>query len=368
MKKFSVQKFSLLILLASSALCSILTDAKHHVDERWLKLKEDVFTKLKTLAVAPNGLTIDFQQDSCPVYNPADKAKQLQICVASYNENENSISLEFRSPNNRFELEFSNIDINDAASDIQIDSYVKEYIDSLNDLVLDDSGRKAAIEEGIKAGATLLGVADAAVTADKVTYTYKNRANSIAYKITGDLLEFTTDFFQDSIDLNIPLKKFIVFEVKKLTKEIIDHLYQMQRFALSDGESAAQSIKQISCEKIFADAEMTGAVTERMTKNGLTANVAGSEMTIEKDGKSVVVSCAPITVGEFTLIEVKADFAAISPNIQPVTQTFLEKSLYNLLPVVNSFFNDLATFCIRVLADKNVEEEFEPISSEGGTG
>lgn len=365
MKGFSVSQFSLITLLAAAALASILTDASHNTADRWLKLKEDVFTKLKALAVAPNGLTIDFQQDSCPAYDPKDKAKQLQICVSKYDESTSTINLEFRSPNNRFELEFSNIDVNDPASDIQIDTYVKEYVDSLNDLVLEEAGRKAAIEEGIKAGAALLGVADVAVAADKITYTYKNRPNSIAYKITGDLLEFTTDFFQDSIDLNIPLKKFIVFEVKKLTKEIIDHLYQMQRFALSDGESAAQSIKQISCEKIFADADMITAVSERLKTSGLTANAAAPTLTIEKDGKSVTVTCAPVTVGEFTLIELKADFAAISPNIQPITQTFLEKSLYNLLPVVASFLNDLSTFAIRVMADKNVEEEFEPLTVEG---
>lgn len=360
----SSKVFLVLILFAASATAAILTEAKQHVDDRWLKLKEDVFAKIKTLAVPPSGLTIDFNQESCAPYDPKDKAKQLQICVGTYDEASNTISLEFRSPNNRFELEFSNIDINDATSDIQIDSYVKEYIDSLKDLVLDEASRKAAIEEGIKAGATDLAIADIAVAADKITYTYKNRANAISYKITGDLLEFTTDFFQDSIDLNIPLKKFIVFEVKKLIKEIADHLYQMQRFALSDGESAAQSIKQISCEKIFADADMTTPLTERMTKNGLTGKVEGQTFVVEKDGKSVKVTCGMVQISDFNLVELKADFSAVSPQITPISQVFLEKSLYNLMPVINSFFNDLGTFSIRVLADKNVEEEFEPVAVE----
>lgn len=357
--------FLVLTLLSASATAAILTDSKHPIDERWLKLKEDVFAKLKTLAVPPTGVTIDFNEESCPPYDPKDKAKQLQICVVSYDEASNTISLEFRSPNNRFELEFSNIDINDPASDIQIDSYVKEYIESLKDLVLDETGRKAAIEEGIKAGATELAIADMAVTADKLTYTYKNRPNTVSYKITGDLLEFTTDFFQDSIDLNIPLKKFIVFEVKKLIKEIADHLYQMQRFALSDGESAAQSIKQISCEKIFADADMTTPLTERLTKNGLAGKVEGQTFLIEKESKSVKVTCVLVQVSDFNLVELKADFSAVSPQINPISQVFLEKSLYNLMPVINSFFNDLGTFSIRVLADKNVEEEFEPVAVEG---
>jgi hypothetical protein len=365
MKVCSLPHLFLAIFLAAAVSASILTEAKHPSSDRWLKLKEDVFGILeKEIATKAGAYKITVNKDSCAPYNPKDEASRLSVCVQTYDEGTNTISLQFRSPNNHFELEFSNIDVNDAANDIKIEPYLQEYIDSLKDLALDDATRRASIEEGIKAAATELGIADLAITADKFTYTYQNKQNNVSFKVTGDLLEFSTDFFQDTIDLNIPLKRFIVFEVKKMTREIIDHLYQMQRFALSDGESAAQSIKVLTCEKIMGDADMTAAFTSRMEKNKLTAAFSGTTLTITKDAKSVTVSCAPVPIGDFNLLEVKADFSAVEASIQPITQTYLEKSLYNLLPVSVAFFHDLGTFVIRVLADQNVEEEFEPVGIE----
>lgn len=364
--KVCVSPLIILLAVASLANASILTEASNPPADRWLKLQDDVVAILtKEITEKAAGHKINIIKDSCPQYNPKDEASKLSVCIQKVDETSHSISIQFRSPNNHFELEFSNIDVNDAASDIKIEPYLQEYIDSLKDLALDDATRKATIEEGIKEAGTELGIADIAIAGDKISYTYQSKANVVSFKTAGDLLEFSTDFFQDTIDLNIPLKKFIKFEVKKMTREIIDHLYQMQRFALSDGESAAQSIKTLTCDKLMADAEMTKSFTDRMTKNGLSGEFAGSTLTIKKGEEAkVTVTCAPVQVGDFNLLEVKADFKAVSPNIQDITQTYLEKSLYNLLPVSAAFFHDLGTFTIRVLADKNVEEEFEPVAVE----
>lgn len=369
MKVFFASPFFLGLLLAAAASASILTEPKHPQDARWLKISDDVSALLdKEIQAKANGLTININKESCPDYNPKDPATRLSVCIQKVNDAENSITIQFRSPNNHFELEFSNIDVNDAASDIKVEPYFQEYLDSLKDLALTDADRKTSIKEGITAAGGALSIGDLAIsdTDNKITYTYQGKPNTVSFKINGDLLEFSTDFFQDSIDLNIPLKRFIVFEVKKMFREIVDHLYQMQRFALSDGESAAQSIKVLTCDKLMGDTEMQTAFADRLTKNGLANAVAGTVFTITKDGdtKSVTVTCASEAVGDFNLLVVKADFTAVSPKIQPLQQTYLEKSLYNLLPVNAAFFSDLATFVIRILADKNVEEEFEPLTVE----
>lgn len=359
----------MILLLVAAAQASILTKTRHPVSDRWLLALETVNNNLNELSkAAPQGISISIDKDSCSPYDPKNKEKAVNICIASHNEQDNSMSIEFRSPASRFELEFANIDVNDPASDIKLDPYVKEFIAALNDLVLTEELRKATIEEAVKAGGADLQIADLAIAADKITYTYKGKANTVTSKMTGDLLEFSTDFFQDSIDLNIPLKKFINFEVKKLFKEIIDHLYQMQRFALSDGDTAAQSIKTLTCEKLMGDADITAAATERMSKNGLTFKAEGTTVSFEKDSKAITLTCTPTQVGDFNVLEVKGDFAAVAPTIQPISQGFLEKSLYNLTPVFASFIGDLGLLAIRLLADKNVEEAFEDVVANAQTG
>jgi len=357
----------MVLLLVAASQATILTKTRHEVSDRWLTALDVVTTTLTTLTTGST-VPVAIDKESCPPYDPKSKEKPVSICIASHNEQDNSMSLEFRSPSSRFELEFANIDVSDPASDIKLDPYVKEFLDGLKDLVLTEQLRKAAVEEAIKAGATDLQIADLAIAADKITYTYKSKANTVTYKMTGDLLEFSTDFFQDSIDLNIPLKKFINFEVKKLSKEIFDHLFQMQRFALSDGESAAQSIKTLDCQKLMGNEEITAAATDRMSKNGLTYKAEGTTITFEKEGKAITLTCAPVQVGDFNVLEVKADFAAVAATIQPITQAFLEKSLYNLIPVFASFIQDLGLMAIRLLADKNVEEAFEDVVADAAAG
>lgn len=354
----------MLLALVAAAQATILTKSRHGASDRWLLAVDKVVESIeKQVADAPNGVKVSMDKDSCPLYNPKDKDKAVNICIASHNEQDNSIVLEFRSPVARYELEFANIDIMDPASDIKADPYILEFKNSLNELVLDDALKQQIIDEAIKAGATEMEISDAAIAAGKITYTYKNKANTINMKITGDMVEFSSDFFQDSIDLNIPHKKFITFEIKKLAKEIFEHLYNMQRFALNDADAAAaQSTKSISCEKLMSDAEVTQAGDKRMQKNGLSFKSEGNVITISKDDKAISLSCNPVTVGTSTLVEVKADFAAVAPTIQPMTQTFMDGSLYNLVPLFASFMNDIETFAVRLLAEKNVDESFD---SEG---
>lgn len=358
----SCLKLIFLALLFSQPIGSIiLTDDNLSSAQRWLVLNEQVMGKIKSMIDAASPTTVVYYDpNKCDAYNPKDEITRIQVCVKSSSDTDNSINLEFRNPNNKFELSFSNINIQDEASDIKIDPYVDEFIKSLNDLVFDPALKKTSIQKGITDGAAAAGASDVRVDDSKITFKYQDKENVINYSIKGDMLEFSTDFFQDSIDLNIPLKKFIEFETKKLVADVIEHLHLMQQFALSDGETAAQSIKTLSCESIMANANIIPKFTEKLSKDAIQVTVSGTSVSIQKDGKAVDVGCTLITVGDFSLVELKADFKSVSSQINPVTQTFLTKSLYNLLPVVQSFFNDLATFITRILSDTNNGENFEP--------
>lgn len=356
-----LQKLIFMILLSTGPVTStILTENKITVDSRWLVLKENVVKKIQThIKTLPKGVVIEYLTDSCPVYDASKEGSKVQICVVAASDPDNSISLEFRNPNNRFELSFQNINIDEPNQDIKIEPYIDEFTKSLDELVLDPADKIALIEEALKSGITAAGGVNAAIATGKITYQYKGKDNTIIYTNDKDLLVFSTDFFQDSIDLNIPLKKFISFETKKLIKDVVDHLYLMQQFALSDGETTAQSIKTLTCQEIFKDNVLEKSVSEKVSKDGLTVASTENSLTISKDGKQVVISCTPVTVGDFGLVEMKADFGGISPTITPIVQTFLSKSLYNLLPVVNSFVFDVTRQSNHMLSDTNSSEDFE---------
>ena len=386
----NIARLFLLTLMAILGFnASILTETKtRHVD-RYLKLQEDVVATIKAVPGLDDE-TIQYITDRiCPTYNPKEKDNPLQICVGLATDEDKSMKIEFRSPSNIFELEFSNLEIkwpNDINSgdylkpDIDITDYAIEFSESLKELVIKPELRKAVIFAGIKAGIEKAGaklVRD--IAGDVIEYTYNEKPNSIKYGITGDHLSFSTDFFNDSIDLNIPVKNFIQMETQKLVEEIVDHLFQMQEFALSDGNSAAQSIKELNCDKIWADEGDKGIwsrfrkrmevneldIGKTKVESGAIVTVKGSQGDVNK--RSMTLKCDVVKEGAFNLIKLTGAFKVNEGNIEPYEQTFLGRSLYNLMPVVASFLNDLATFTIRSIATKNNEESLSvnPIADKG---
>lgn len=360
MNKLCFQIIFITLILQKQANSIILTDEKVSNQERWLILKDEVMTKIKAL-VGSSKTEIVYNENECGKYDPKDVKKRVEICISKHSESDNSISLEFRNPNNRFELSFSNIDINSLSSDIKLDPYVEEFVKSLEELVFDANEKKDSIKKAIQKGAEDAKATVVSLDDSKLVFKYEEKENTINYSITGDMLEFSTDFFQDSIDLNIPLKKFIEFETKKLVADVIEHLHLMKQFALSDGETAAQSIKTINCKSIMENNVIMNGLKTRLDKDKITVSQSDTTVTIGKDGKDVKVTCEEKQVGDFSLIEIKADFTVVSSQINPVTQTFLSKSLYNLLPVIQSFFNDLGVFVTRILSDSNVSEDFDAV-------
>jgi len=354
-----------LILFASQSLhAAILTDSQEMTYERKLEqIVTTVFEEIKkdveqSEYKLKEGRVIKYNE-KCANYDPNDEPNSIQVCIVSFNDADNSVVLELRNPNNRFELEFSNIDFKDIASDIKLKPYVEEFLKSILELVTKKEEKAALIKEAINEVAKELGISDMSSTETEISYTYKNRQNKIATKIDGNLLEVSTDFFTDVIDLNIPLKKFILFETKKFFKEIISHLSLMQGFALSDGEGAGQSLKELTCEKIFKNAEMIGSFSERLQKSELKVDADNESITVSSDNKSFTIKCTEVQTGTQDLVELTADYSKIAPSIQPTKQTFLKKSLYDFQYLVAAFLYEIGTFGIRVLSPNNVEERFD---------
>ena len=161
------------------------------------------------------------------------------------------------------------------------------------------------------------------------------------------------------LDLSIPLIAFIKFEVSKVVKEMVKHLQAMQKFALSDGAEAAQSLKETNCEQILTSKEVTQDFTERLKTNGLALEATKDQLTIKGGDKLVVIKCSSNTVSGSKIISLDALFDGIDKNLQPVNQVLLASSLYNMKSIGIAFIEDTGTLTIRMISPNNAEEKFQ---------
>lgn len=351
----------LLVAAAPLARAAILTEPSHHVEGRWLELKASMDAKILAMIERAKAKHNVEKLDQCPDMNSV--GKRLIVCYQSVNPAENSLELRLISPASSFDLSFSNIDLDDTASDIQVEPYLKEYEESLEQLVLSVEERKTQIKSSIDAGLKKLeaeaesGVSGSSVNDNSLTYTYNNKQYTINYDIKGDALEFMSDFSKQTIDLNIPFKKIMAFEVAKMTREVVDSNNLMNRFALSDTSADTQggSQKNIDCAILMGDENLKKRLSVRLADNQLTLE-GSNPLTIAANSQTISIKCEDRPQGEFKLSVITADFKGVSGNIPDVVQPFLGKSLYDLRPVAESFFNEMATFAIRLLSSKINEE------------
>ena len=151
MLNFSGKLIFMVLLILNSHKSAILAEVKKTNSDRWLSLDQDVLDAVQKQIVA-SGTTIPITySQKCQQYDPKNAAKSVEVCIVNFDQTQNFLSMEFRNPINRFELEYSNLDILNPSSDIKIDTYVTEFVTSLKDLVIDDKLKRDTIKAAITA-------------------------------------------------------------------------------------------------------------------------------------------------------------------------------------------------------------------------
>ena len=364
MVKFVLNLFLIFTILGTTVHGSLLVDRSPQTPERILadiKATIETFVNEENLPPANKPTIVT----PCADYNPA--LKKIEIC---YKVDNDSTKIEMRNPLQRFELDLSNLDIADTSSDINVQVYFKEFFKSNQELALDEGTIINAIRQGVQDGLNEIKAENQNLQIDatvcKFSYKHSNSQNEINCKIEGSLITFETDFFSDKIDLSIPDKKFIVFEIKKVTMETAKHLTGVKKFALSEGAESSQSIKTTGCDKILTNKEIDEDLNARLIANGLSMTKGkitptSGDITFSNGSKSVVVSCAKQTIGAFEIILLEAKFDGVDPNLKSRTQPLLKESLYDMNAVGRAFIDDSVTLSIRMISPDNKEEMFENV-------
>lgn len=360
----------LLLTTASFARAAILTKSSHHVPERMLEVKVAIDEEINKMAEeALSKFNVNVQRPTtCPTN--FDASTGVGVCFVSFNDADNSVTIKLYSPSCNFELSFSNINLKDPSSDIQVKPYFDEFLESLADLVSEvarQSVVKAAIEASssrFKGGEVELG----SVTEDKATFKFNGKDIVINYKVEKNTLMFKGDFIDESIDLNIASKKFIEFEVKRMIVDAVNSEVRQRKVALSDSAQGEQggSQKKLDCVKIWSNPFITGALSDRIRENGLEISVEGtSTITVShpQSSQSITITCENRKEGVFDLSVVTASFKNVNPNIPDTVQAFLGSSLYNLIPMTEGNFEEIVTDAIRLMSTNIVEESFMSVGA-----
>ena len=301
---------------------------------------------------------------SCVESKPQDN--KLEICYTT--DGKDTVNIKMRNAVQTTELEYSNLDLKDPKSEININKYVESFLKQNEDIAVEDATKKNAIQAGVEDALKIVKASEVAISLEdkacSISYTLVEKKNVINCEIKGNTIRFETGFFSDVLDLSIPLIAFIKFEVSKVVKEMVKHLQAMQKFALSDGAEAAQSLKETTCKDIFGSDEINKDFQERLKINGLTMEKGENELTIKGGDKMVVIKCSEKTVSSSKVISLDALFDGVDKNLQPVNQVLLASSLYNMKSIGVAFIEDSGTLTIRMISPNNAEEKFQDVNTD----
>lgn len=361
MKKLS-QISILAFLLFGISLGSLLIDEETPaITSRYLAGLETELQGVVDKAYQDGGFKTAKPKIVTPCTDSKPQDNKLEICYIS--DGKDTVNIKMKNAVQTTELEYSNLDLKDPKSEININKYIESFLKQNEEIAVDEVTKKNAIQAGVEDALKIVKATDVAISLEakacSIAYTLAGKKCVITCEINGNTIKFETGFFSDVLDLSIPLIAFIKFEVSKVVKEMVKHLQAMQKFALSDGAEAAQSLKETTCDQILKSDEVTKDFQERLKTNGLALESAENQLTLKGGDKSVVIKCSSNTVSGSKIISLDALFDGIDKNLQPVNQVLLASSLYNMKSIGIAFIEDTGTLTIRMISPNNAEEKFQ---------
>ena len=268
---------SILILAFASIMtdAALLSKSEAKVDPRFLADIGKSITDIKEKRTEEFIKQIEIKKDC--------KDEPVVKAIICYEGDEKKATINMKSPLQHFELIIENLDISSGDSaDINVEKYFNEFFDSLKDLANTqediNNSIRAGIEDGLqknKYAEVVVKVENDASAKDGCNFSFKagDQTNVVNCKIEAKKVTFMTDFITDTIELSIPDKRFIKFEISKIVRETSQHLVRVKKFTLSEGASEGQSTKITSCDSISNEVKLEKELTTRVTDAGLKMDI-----------------------------------------------------------------------------------------------
>ena len=266
---------------------------------------------------------------------------------------ENCVSLNFVNPLNKSNLVLSNILIENE-KDLILNKYLDPFFSHLKQLLTKSEILdliKNTIEEN-KNDDIEMEINN--LEKPKIGYEIKLKKNENEEK-SEDIIEiyledgkqiyFVTNYFENSFSISIPTEKFIKTEIQILYETVLTHFERMKRFSYSDNETNSK----LDCGKI-------SELFEKTKSHGIFQFSKNSENiflfsykneNFPKEDIKMNFTCDFEEEEDFLLIKV---FLANDGIMDIISQSFVTNSLYDLEPVVESFWDEVFDRAVRLYA------------------
>lgn len=369
-----MMKFTALALLFSMSL-QLTFDLGNPEPAPERKLKEfvaylpEIVAKVESLATAA-GAKITTKAAGVDKPNPAqtyttalENNASISYSAVKQNDANSGVKIEFKNDIEKGILELENVNVEEESDFIKT-KYVDPFVKDSGQILAD-----AAIAGAVKAAITANGNFDVAEEAGLFKLTDKgaqDETSKLAFIVKLNMagaskvpeVEIHSSYFTSSFLVNIKTATYINGELNKTLNNALKHARRMQAFNTSNRDQITHNFK---CDKV---SEAFDAVCRDF---GWQAAPSGgedaSEGTVDIGGGDTVgFKC--VLDGDF--LKVTAGFSnqdtpldlnseAEAPNL--FHQGFVTQSLYDLTPVAESLFEEVAEYSRRALGHLQPDEQ-----------
>ena len=328
-------------------------------EERSLESEQNYMQIVKDMIedVSSNNLVEEDAGSSKTLY--LDNSKKAFIKVTTPQDNK-EVTLSFENELEKALLQLNNIDLSNKESDDYLNiknKYVKAFVDGSKEIIESDEALESTIYdisksmkvEGLVFNEQLKEFAEESVgeaNPEDDQDVQKNGASKkrivLVYEIkTGTNYEVIlhSTYFSSSFFVNIKTRAYLEKELYKLVTDAYKHAKRMVRFNTSNQDSISHTI---DCESVKA--ALTAVNEEFKLITDTEGSVSDNTVTYAvKDGHSISYTC---NEGDFISVDVQyqrqsADGQSEAPEPKVFLQGFMKSSLYDLKPVIESFFDDI---------------------------
>lgn len=364
MKRFiSILLMTILLDSAFSLILDVGKSTQTVIRERELGADPEFVSIIKKMLpenISPNVEAVQ-EDDSTTLYINGDRTAYIKISTTNKEGKEHTINFD-----NRLEkalLQLSNIDLSNESSDDYLsikEKYVTAFVKSSEAIIDNDKTLESTIYE-IAADLAIPNLtynpelnefkeSSASAVSNSPDSAQDNSKNQVVLVVEfKDKPNFEvilhSNYFSSSFFVNIRTRAYLESELKKLVNEAYKHAKRMIRFNTSNQESITHNI---DCKSVKTALLKINEGFNLVTDNDPAGDGKSVTYTVG-DGHSLGYDCLD---GDFVSVSAwyqrKKDNAESEASAKKeFLQGFMKSSLYDLTPVIESFFDDIFLHAIR---------------------
>lgn len=181
--------------------------------------------------------------------------------------------------------------------------------------------------------------------------------SKIEVRFEGKVIVFRTLYFTKSFQISMPTVNFIRTQVAKVFRDLLLHFKRLKVFT---GRKQDRTLSKLQCQDIYVS--RAGALLKSNFPKIEFPTISGNgsdRIPIENFG---TLTCEDVITGTFNHVLLRFDFAG--GILQPITRPLIMESMYDMIPVVESYFEELSTLIHHVFFPKNEIEDISDFSTE----